>query len=52
VERLAFGSGFVIAPLFAAYKIELDLLWTGIIGGTLGFAAHRLREALRSRAAR
>jgi hypothetical protein len=47
VERIAFGLGFVIAPLLAAYKIELDLLWTGIVGGTLGFAAHRLREAWR-----
>ncbi|MDB5602720.1 MAG: hypothetical protein JWN71_4764 [Xanthobacteraceae bacterium] len=47
VERTAFGLGFVIAPLLAAYKIELDLLWTGIVGGTLGFAAHRLREAMR-----
>lgn len=52
VERTAFGLGFVIAPVFAAYKIELDLLWTGIIGGTLGFAAHRLREALQHRSSR
>jgi predicted branched-subunit amino acid permease len=52
VERTAFGLGFVVAPLLAAYKIELDLLWTGIIGGTLGFAAHRLREALRREAPR
>lgn len=52
VERVAFGLGFVVAPLLAAYKIELDLLWTGIIGGTLGFAAHRLREALRRGAPR
>jgi predicted branched-subunit amino acid permease len=47
VDRLALAAGLVIAPVIAVHKIDLDLLWTGIIGGTLAYAVHRLREALR-----
>jgi predicted branched-subunit amino acid permease len=47
VEGLAFAFGLVTAPLLVLGKIELDLLWTGIIGGTLAYAIHRLREAMR-----
>jgi predicted branched-subunit amino acid permease len=47
VDRIAFGLGLVIAPLLVVYKIELDLLWTGVIGGVVAYAVHRLREALR-----
>jgi len=25
--------------------VQLDLMWTGIIGGTLAYAVHRVREA-------
>jgi predicted branched-subunit amino acid permease len=45
VDRLALALGLVIAPLLASAEIELDLLWTGILGGTLAYLAHRLREA-------
>ena len=45
VDRLALVLGLVIAPVLASAKIELDLLWTGILGGTLAYAVHRLREA-------
>jgi hypothetical protein len=27
-------------------KIGLDLLWTGIIAGTIAYLVHRLREAM------
>jgi hypothetical protein len=37
----------VIGPVLAFSQVELDLLWTGIIGGTLAYAGHRLREAMR-----
>jgi predicted branched-subunit amino acid permease len=47
VDRLALALGFVIGPVLASAKIELDLLWTGIAGGTLAYAVHRLREAAR-----
>jgi predicted branched-subunit amino acid permease len=47
LERVALGLGLVISPILAFNKVELDLLWTGIIGGSLAYAAHRVREALR-----
>jgi predicted branched-subunit amino acid permease len=47
VDRLAFALGLVLAPALASAKVELDLLWTGIIGGTFAYALHRLREATR-----
>jgi len=47
VERLAFGLGLVVAPLLVAAKVDLDLIWTGLIGGTLGYAAQYLRGAKR-----
>jgi predicted branched-subunit amino acid permease len=47
VDRLALAFGLVIAPVLAVNKVELDLVWTGLIGGTLAYAIHRLREAMR-----
>jgi predicted branched-subunit amino acid permease len=47
VDRLALAFGLIIGPVFASAKVELDLLWTGIIAGTLAYALHRLREAAR-----
>ena len=47
IERLAFGLGLVVAPVLALAQVGLDLMWTGILGGTLAYAVHRLREALR-----
>lgn len=43
-ERAAFILGLIIGPLLAG-RVSLDLMWTGIIAGTLAFAAHRLHEA-------
>jgi predicted branched-subunit amino acid permease len=45
VDRLAFALGIVLGPLFAYWQLGLDLLWSGIVGGTLAYVAHRLREA-------
>jgi len=47
VDRLALGLGLVIGPLFAWWQVGLDLLWSGIIGGTAAYGIHRVREALR-----
>jgi predicted branched-subunit amino acid permease len=47
VERLAFGIGLVVGPALAAMSIGLDLLWSGLIGGTVAYGIHRLREARR-----
>ena len=46
-DRVALVVGLVLAPLLAWRGVELDLMWTGLIGGGVAFAAHRLREALR-----
>jgi predicted branched-subunit amino acid permease len=47
VDRLAFGLGLVLAPLFAVAKFELDLLLAGLVAGSLAYGVHRLREARR-----
>jgi predicted branched-subunit amino acid permease len=47
LERLALALGLVIGPVLAFYKVGLDLLWTGVIGGSLAYAVHRLRRAWR-----
>ena len=46
VDKLAFGIGLVLGPLLVVYHVQLDLMWTGIVGGTLAYAAHRMREAM------
>jgi predicted branched-subunit amino acid permease len=46
IDRAAFGLGLVIGPLLAWYHVELDLMWTGVIGGALAYGIHRLREAV------
>jgi len=45
VDRLALLLGLVFGPVLASFDIGLDLMWTGIAGGTLAYAVHRLREA-------
>lgn len=47
VDRLSLGFGLVLGPLFAYWQIGLDLMWSGIAGGTAAYLVHRLREALR-----
>ena len=45
VDRLAFALGIVLAPLFAFAKFELDLLFAGLVAGTLAYGVHRWRVA-------
>jgi len=47
VDRLAFALGLALGPLLAAMKVELDLLLSGIAGGTLAYLVHRLRKVMR-----
>lgn len=47
IDGLAFGLGLVVGPVVAAQKIGLDLMWTGLIAGSIAYAVHRLREARR-----
>jgi predicted branched-subunit amino acid permease len=46
VDRLALALGLVLGPLFAYWQIGLDLMWSGIVGGTTAYLVHRVREAL------
>lgn len=44
LEKAALILGLVIAPVLAYYKVELDLLWTGVVGGTLAYLFWRWRR--------
>jgi predicted branched-subunit amino acid permease len=46
-DRAAFVIGVVMGPLLAYEQVGLDLLWTGLLGGSAAYGLHRLREALR-----
>jgi hypothetical protein len=39
--------GLMIGPLLTVLDVGLDLMWTGLIGGTLAYLVHRIREAVR-----
>ncbi|HZQ13810.1 MAG TPA: AzlC family ABC transporter permease [Pseudolabrys sp.] len=45
VDKLALVFGLVLGPVLAAYQVQLDLMWSGIVGGALAYGVHRLREA-------
>ncbi len=45
VDRLALVLGLLLGPLLTYLHVQLDLMWTGVIGGTLAYLVHRLREA-------
>jgi len=46
IDRLALGFGLVLGPLFGYWQFGLDLMWSGIVGGTAAYLIHRFREAL------
>lgn len=46
IDRLALGFGLVLGPAFASWQVGLDLMWSGIAGGTAAYLVHRFREAL------
>jgi predicted branched-subunit amino acid permease len=45
VDRLALVLGLMFGPLLAYWQLPLDLMWTGIVGGTVAYLANRIREA-------
>ena len=45
IDRLALVLGLVVGPLLTALHVDLDLMWTGVVGGSVAYAVHRLREA-------
>src|SRR4051812_17724003 len=44
LDRLALVLGFAIGPVLAAWNVQLDLMWTGVVGGTLAYGIHRVRQ--------
>jgi predicted branched-subunit amino acid permease len=46
-ERVALALGLIICPALVYAGIGLDLLWTGLIAGSLGYGIHRLRRGWR-----
>jgi predicted branched-subunit amino acid permease len=47
VDRLALVLGLILGPLLAYWQVGLDLMWTGVVGGSLAYGVHRLRETVR-----
>ena len=45
VDKLALAFGLALGPLLAYWHLQLDLMWTGMVGGTLAYVVHRLRRA-------
>ncbi len=46
-DRLALVFGLIVCPILVYADIGLDLMWTGIIAGSLAYGIHRLRGARR-----
>ena len=44
MEKAALIFGLTLGPLLALNKIEFDLLWTGVIGGTVAYGIHRMQR--------
>jgi predicted branched-subunit amino acid permease len=49
VDRLALAFGLVLAPFMAEIGGRLDLLWTGLVGGTAAWAVHRFLKMRRGK---
>jgi predicted branched-subunit amino acid permease len=44
LDKAALALGIVIGPVLALNHVPFDLLWTGIIAGTLAYGAHRVQR--------
>ena len=44
MEKVALGLGLTIGLLLAFGNVDFDLLWTGVIGGTLAYGVHRVQR--------
>lgn len=45
VDKLGLIFGLLLGPVLTVMHVHLDLMWTGVVGGTLAYLVHRLREA-------
>lgn len=46
-DRLALALGLMVCPLLVYADVGLDLMWTGLIAGTVAYGVHRVRGARR-----
>jgi predicted branched-subunit amino acid permease len=45
IDRLALALGLMIGPALVYFQVGLDIMWTGVVAGTIAYAVHRLRGA-------
>jgi predicted branched-subunit amino acid permease len=45
IDRLALALGLVLGPVLTYWQVGLDLMWTGIVGGSVAYIVHRVRRA-------
>lgn len=45
LDRLALVLGLALGPILSVLDVGLDIMWTGVVGGTVAYAVHRVREA-------
>jgi hypothetical protein len=50
LEKAALALGLVIGPILAFSQVAFDLLWTGIIAGTIAYLLHRYARSRRAAA--
>ena len=46
MDRLALALGLVFGAALAAGHVELDLMWSGVGGGTIAYLVHRFRRGI------
>ena len=46
IDKLALVLGLLLGTLLTYFHVQLDLMWTGVVGGTLAYLVHRFREAI------
>jgi predicted branched-subunit amino acid permease len=49
-DFVALALGFALVPLFDIFHVPLDLLWTGLVGGTAAYLFHRASTRKRNAA--
>lgn len=45
MDKLALVLGLILGPALVYGQVGLDIMWTGLVGGTVAYAVHRLRRA-------
>jgi len=46
IDYLSLGFGLLLGPVFAWTQSEFDLMWSGLVAGTVAYIIHRFREAM------